>query len=94
MAKYREKETGKIIKAAHYQIETIMDVIKLVTERQNLLFVAQRDYPQIEVLTMNGLIKADYGDWIIRFDASRLLVSSPDIFEKAFEKIEESKDEI
>lgn len=88
MAKYREKETGKIVDAVQNSYYKIMDVIDFVTNTNDVLFTSDKDVPQMEIPTINGTIKINQGDWVLKFGDHQFLPCSPEIFKKAYEKVE------
>ena len=44
---------------------------------------------EMEIETLEGKIKADKGDWIIKGVKGELYPCKPDVFEMTFEKVEE-----
>ena len=44
---------------------------------------------EMEIETLEGVMKADKGDWIIRGVKGELYPCKPDVFEMTYEKVEE-----
>lgn len=86
MAKYRKKPI--IVDAIQWNGDNYGEIkIKLDSLAQNLLS-SDALRTAIYVLTLEGLMKAQIGDWIIKGITGELYPCKPDIFEKTYESVE------
>ena len=51
-----------------------------------------RDEPWAEINTLEGIMRGEKGDWIIRGVKGELYPCKPDIFEATYEPVEDSHD--
>lgn len=86
MAKYRKKpvvvEAVKFEDAAH----SIADISNLAGGK-TIVFSYQSDQLTLTILTLNGDVIAQVGDYIIRGAEGELYPCKPDIFEKTYTKV-------
>lgn len=54
-------------------------------------FVALQRFRGIDIYTLEGTMRADVGDWIIRGVQGEFYPCKPDIFEATYEPVEEAR---
>ncbi|APH50416.1 hypothetical protein M3616_13165 [Bacillus velezensis] len=89
MAKYRKKPVE--IEAVKFEdtTESISAIAEL--SRDRLIRVDYRQKPVVMYIpTLEGVMVAQVGDYIIRGIAGELYPCKPDIFEKTYERVNES----
>lgn len=52
------------------------------------VFVPDRALPDLEIKTLEGTMRVDYGDWIIQGVNGEIYPCKPDIFEKTYERVD------
>ena len=85
MSKYRKIPV--IIEAFRFGFEDTPDWFKAQREIQNI----QQNHNEIIIPTLEGDMKADYGDYIIKGVKGELYPCKPDIFELTYECIKSLK---
>lgn len=88
MMKYRKKPV--IIEAFRMGVDYIPDwfMDKVTSNEIKLSRNLNETYCYIK--TLEGTMKADYGDYIIRGVNGEIYPCKPDIFEKTYERVEEN----
>lgn len=90
MSKYRKKPV--IIDAIQLTSESLMDCISFiypdisVIDHQTLITIRKNKFLYIE--TLEGDMKAQFGDYIIKGVQGEVYPCKPDIFEATYEKVE------
>ncbi|RLL30722.1 hypothetical protein D9K80_15560 [Acinetobacter cumulans] len=90
MSKYRKKPV--IIDAIQLTSESLMDCISFiypdisVIDHQTLITIRKNKFLYIE--TLEGDMKAQFGDYIIKGVQGEFYLCKPDIFEVTYEKVE------
>ncbi|MCX2773135.1 hypothetical protein [Bacillus sp. H2FL2] len=89
MARYRKKpvevEAVKFEDTAH----SITDISNLAGGR-TIVYSYQSEYPTLTIQNLEGDMTAQVGDYIIRGIKGELYLCKPDIFEKTYERVNES----
>ncbi len=85
-----------------YRKKAIIEAFQLGVEEHPVWFrVAMADgtvdyfwteEPYCYINTRNGAVRADYKDYIIKYDDGRIYLCNPDIFNITYEKVEEQDD--
>ena len=87
MAKYRKKpvviEAVQWIGGPHCQAQ----IRSLYTENNKVAFLGCPPH-EVRIETLEGTMKADFGDWIIKGVQGELYLCKPDIFEQTYEPVE------
>lgn len=83
--KYRKKPV--VIEAIQYTGPNINEVAEFVGEDLELMgrYLPDSDYYEIE--TLEGTMRADHGDWIIKGVNGEFYPCKPDIFAKTYEAV-------
>lgn len=70
---------------------TESNVIEVVDWMGDIFPLAWREWPpiHIEIPTLEGVMKANIGDWIIKGVKGEFYPCKPDIFELTYEKVDE-----
>lgn len=84
MAKYRKKPV--IIEAIQFKRENIKDVKEFITGVCHIFYV-QGMVTHIEIETLEGDMKANIGDYIIKGVKGEFYPCKPDIFKATYEKV-------
>lgn len=93
MAKFRKKPV--VIEAFRFYVDNIPDwfMDKVTSNEINLhnsdfrQFTIKQAY--CEIKTLEGTMRGDGGDWIIKGVNGEIYPCKPDIFEKTYERVEE-----
>lgn len=89
--KYRKKPV--VIEAIRiYEPNKPEDVINFCPSAGLRVVGAVGEKMWVQIPTLEGVMRADYGDWIIKGIAGEFYPCKPDIFERTYEKVEEIKD--
>lgn len=89
MPKYRKKPVE--IEAVRLTKSTIMDVLSFLcpdlmcVDHSILNLIKEREY--ITIKTLEGEMRASFGDYIIRGIAGEFYPCKPEIFEQTYEKV-------
>jgi hypothetical protein len=91
MAKYRKKPV--VIEAFQFGITEKVDLprwAKDAIQSDNIQCFSQYGGSQrwAEINTLEGTMRAEVGDWVIRGVAGEIYPCKPDIFEKTYEQVE------
>lgn len=65
------------------------DVPQWLAERLHTGFVVPDGFGGLYIETLEGTMRADRGDWIIRGVSGEIYPCKPDIFEKTYELVQE-----
>lgn len=84
MAKYRKKPV--VIDAIQWKIN--FDELVLTLKIDPHLLITSPNGQVLFISTLEGLMEAQIGDWIIRGVNGELYPCKPDIFEKTYESVE------
>lgn len=79
MAKYRKKPV--VIDAIQFTGDNDIEIMNLFSGKIN------RGEHCLHIHTLEGVMRAEVGDWIIKGVAGELYPCKPDIFEKTYEKV-------
>lgn len=82
MAKYRKKPV--VIEAIKYDGDNKVEIQEFVDK-----YLDMTEEMQLEIDTLEGVMLANVGDYIIRGVNGEYYPCKPDIFEKTYEKIED-----
>jgi hypothetical protein len=72
-------------------IEAIQWIGENFIEIDNFITVEHETYPssgEVYISTLEGVMKADKGDWIIKGVKGEFYPCKPDIFEQTYERVE------
>lgn len=88
MAKYRKKPV--VVEAVQFDDDAeTMSIIQDFTGINPLrVDYAQPDNPQLIIPTLEGLMRANIGDWIIKGVKGECYPCKPDIFEATYDLVE------
>ena len=92
MGKYRKKPI--VIEAFRWYISQKSEDIPswladaMVSGVIVTVIVPGKMLPDLEIKTLEGVMRVDYGDWIIRGVNGEIYPCKPDIFEKTYEKVD------
>jgi len=86
MAKYRKKPV--VIEAVQFPIDAIVteEFLDFVSATEDEVIVGE-SYNWWEIETLEGTMRANPGDWIIKGIKGELYPCKPDIFEQTYEKV-------
>jgi len=82
MAKFRKKPV--VIEAIKFTEHNHLDVTDFVNKVNGVIFL----YDYAIIKTLEGDMKANKGDWIIKGVNGEFYPCKPDIFEKTYESVE------
>lgn len=82
MAKYRKKPV--VIEAIKYDGDNKVEIQEFVNK-----YLDMTEEMQLEIDTLEGVMLANVGDYIIRGVNGEYYPCKPDIFEKTYEKVED-----
>jgi len=82
--KYRKKPV--VIEAMQFTVDEKDRVFNWITCSTAPVFIDE--YPAIKIQTLEGVMTAVLGDWIIKGVNGEFYPCKPDIFEKTYEKAE------
>ena len=87
MAKFRKKPV--VIEAEQYDgsLESVNKILKLDKWDTNSIVLSDKC---LTINTLEGKMRADIGDWIIKGVQGELYPCKPDIFEATYEPVEEN----
>jgi len=85
MKKYRKKPV--VIEAIEFTTETKDQVYNFVTCNKSASF-AGTSQPTLKIQTLEGIMTATEGDWIIKGVRGEFYPVKPDIFEETYEMVE------
>jgi len=85
MTKYRKKSV--MIEAVRFEELNGHAIEKWSGGGADLMEHPQGNF-YIQIVTMEGVMRADIGDWIIKGVKNELYSCKPDIFEKTYEPVE------
>lgn len=85
--KFRKKPIE--IEAIQFTNETKDQVYNFVTCNKSASFDGGTKNPILKIQTLEGVMVARVGDWIIRGVVGEYYPCKPDIFEQTYEKVEE-----
>ncbi|GIQ63703.1 hypothetical protein PACILC2_22710 [Paenibacillus cisolokensis] len=83
--KYRKKPV--VIEAFRFKIDDVMP--DWFNEKRITNEIITHDDGTCTIRTLEGVMKADYGDYIIRGVNGECYPCKPDIFDKTYDKVEE-----
>jgi len=90
-AKYRKKPM--VIEALQWTGDVTYDMLNFGCSGPQPLFGADFQVDtaskQVEILTLNGVVKVDVGDWVIRGVHGEFYPCRPDIFSETYEPVNE-----
>ena len=84
MPRYRKKPV--VIEAFRFQIDEVMP--DWFTEEMNQNAIVTHEDGSCIITTLEGAMRADYGDYIIRGVQGEIYPCKPDIFEKTYEQVQ------
>lgn len=84
MAKYRKKPV--VIEAVQWDGGKLSTIALIVAEKSS--HVRVRDDRSLEISTLEGHMRANVGDWIIRGVQGELYPCKPDIFAATYEPVQ------
>lgn len=91
MMKYRKKPV--VIEAFRFGYHAARGWSNDAVDRQTIsVYNAGEKTTYAEIATLEGVMRADYGDYIIRGVKGELYPCKPDIFEATYEKVIEQQD--
>lgn len=87
MAKFRKKPV--VIDAARWQEDGEMPDWLLAAIKSGTVVMGGEptSYPHAEIITLEGVMRADVGDWIIRGVKNELYPCKPDIFAALYDEV-------
>lgn len=87
--KYRKKPV--VIEALQFKDDSADSIIEIQEFMRGDVRISYEnpDNPVIKIETLEGIMKASVGDYIIRGVNGELYPCKPDIFEKTYERVEE-----
>lgn len=87
--KYRKKPV--VIEAIQFEdtAERIWEIYEFMGTKDFRVNYADKDNPFIPIETLEGTMKANVGDYIIKGVNGEFYPCKPDIFEKTYEKVED-----
>lgn len=85
--KYRKKPI--VIEAVQWTGENAEEVVKLSNGSRELEFCDDfiEDKPEVKIKTLEGIMTANKGDWIIKGISNEFYPCRNDIFEKTYEPV-------
>ena len=86
MTKYRKKSV--VIEAMEFTNETKDQVYNFVTCNKSASFCGGTSHPTLKIQTLEGVMTANVGDWIIKGVQGEFYPIKPDIFEETYELVE------
>ena len=86
MAKYRKKPV--VVEAEQFTSESKDRVFAWIS-RNKAAGVDLDGNPTLQIQTLEGVMTANLGDWIIKGVAGEFYPCRPDIFEQAYESVED-----
>ena len=87
MTKYRKKPV--VIESMEFTNETKDQVYNFVTCNKSASFSGGTLHPTLKIQTLEGVMTANIGDWIIKGVQGEFYPCKPDIFEETYEQVEE-----
>ena len=85
--KFRKKPV--VIEAVQYDGRETQELVAHIGDRQATFYTEDaRTPPRLEVATLEGAMRADVGDWIIKGVKGEIYPCKPDIFAATYEKAE------
>jgi len=87
MPRFRKKPV--IIEAMHYTGQNVAQIIAWVGSPSRE--ISEYLTGELEIKTLEGNMKANEGDWIIRGIKGELYPCKPDIFDETYELVEEGE---
>ena len=85
MTKYRKKPV--VIEAMEFTNETKYQVYNFVTCNKSASFDGGTSNPTLKIQTLEGVMTAKVGDWIIKGDQGEFYPVKSDIFEDTYELV-------
>ena len=85
MTKFRKRSV--IIDAIQFTDETKDQVYNFVTCNKSASFDSDTNNPVFLIQTLEGIMTANLGDWIIKDVAGEYYPCKPDIFEQTYEMV-------
>lgn len=87
--KFRKKPV--VVEAVQWKntTESFEEISKIATKERPIAMIKCADCMQLEIQTLEGNMRANEGDWIIKGVANEFYPCKPDIFEKTYEKVED-----
>lgn len=86
--KYRKKPV--IVEAMQLKKENVKEVLKFINSK-NSKRIVQEVSDGINIKTLEGVMHAKFGDWIIKGIKGEFYPCKPDIFMKTYEKVDNEK---
>ncbi len=88
MPKYRKKPV--VIEAIQFKddVKVIQCLSKFIDNQDLVIDYSNKDNPKIKIDTLEGIMEASVGDYIIKGINGEFYPCKPDIFEKTYEKVD------
>jgi hypothetical protein len=88
MPKYRKKPV--VIEAIQFNddVKVIQCLSKFIDNQDLVIDYSNKDNPKIKIDTLEGIMEASVGDYIIKGVNGEFYPCKPDIFEKTYEKVD------
>lgn len=88
MPKYRKKPV--VIEALQFndEVKTLQCLSKFINNQDLVVNYSNKDNPKIKIETLEGIMEASVGDYIIKGVNGEFYPCKPDIFEKTYEKVD------
>lgn len=88
MPKYRKKPV--VIEAIQFKddVKVIQCLSKFIDNQDLVIDYSNKDNPKIKIDTLEGIMEASVGDYIIKGVNGEFYPCKPDIFEKTYEKVD------
>ena len=88
MPKYRKKPV--VIEAIQFNddAKTLQSLSEFIDNQDLVVDYSNKDNPKIKIETLEGVMEASVGDYIIKGVNGELYPCKPDIFEKTYEKVD------
>lgn len=86
--KFRKKPV--IIDAIQWTPENEADALQFVGEKMSICYdFTTKGFRDTKIMTLEGLMRCEYGDYIIKGVKGEFYPCKPDIFEMTYEKVED-----
>lgn len=86
MTKFRKRPV--VIEAFHFKMNTIGELKELAEfTKEGIVDINHLADGKLYIETLEGVMRADIGDWIIKGVNGELYPCKPDIFEKTYEEV-------
>lgn len=84
MAQYRKKPV--VIEAIQFDgsLSSLSEIMKMGGERKVIM---EADHSFLKIETLEGVMKANRGDWVIQGVRGEIYPCKPDIFKETYEKV-------